>query len=156
MATGLRRSEASEPDCAGPSRPLHANLDTESAPVLSAFIKKYRLCRMSEIRSTKPQPPMRTTIPGPDQIGILYQTISNFDLLFRGVLSRGFKRGVFKFWEYNGSSDHRVRAGCWTLGLILSIIQVELHASTLRCFATKAERRVVLMTCKRLSRNMLP
>jgi hypothetical protein len=38
MATGLRRSEESEPELVALNDPLHVSLDTNSASVLSAFI----------------------------------------------------------------------------------------------------------------------
>src|SRR5262249_40813049 len=93
MATGLRRSEAIELECVAPNPTLHANLDTDSASVLSAFIQKYRMCCMSESELRKTQPPMRTTNPGRDQIGILYQTISDFDMPLRGHVLNCVARG---------------------------------------------------------------
>jgi hypothetical protein len=75
--TGLRRSQESEPAL---NDPLHASLDTDSTSILFPFIQNTGCAARTNEKSTK-STSIPTTIPIRDQIVILYQTISDFDLL---------------------------------------------------------------------------
>ena len=135
MATGLRRSKASEPEFDTLNDPLSARLDISSASLLSAFIPKAPIILLQPMGITVNGPLIRTIILIRRQIGILYQTINDFDLAACGPATKCLQAmGSPERSRLATRSCGAVRWGaaagdCWTLPLVFSIIAIELRAS---------------------------